>query len=447
MGGRIRRGAARRSAGWSVRAGIVLGALVLAALAAAEAARGEDGGEVHVPAPVVERLYEDFVRSGGEASIALALTRAMAERSAGEAGPLVLVVSEGVFVYGRDRALIAAAPVREDVSDGGVELTAISHVGPAVAYLASLAELGAPWRSHAARLVENLRGFREMNADGRWMDGVTSRAFDGRREAIRAMLDYAASAAGRYLADKLSGPDEAFTLEDVKTVFFDGGTAAYPVGYDAVMVGTFALATLSDADWTARALAAAPIDWAGARVVVNQRIGTNYGAGLTAGTNWMVDLLLRLSAGALPPASVLIVPYAERHAAVGEDPLPQAAFTYYDERVWQALTERTRVAEAALASIPAIAPETPRPLPGDWAVSEAGDVADFMMRLKHTFASPAQLLSNATGFWIAGALAEAGWAPSGVTVPGLEAGLPPGLDGYPTDSPPIPPLGPQPSGG
>jgi hypothetical protein len=153
-----------------------------------------------------------------------------------------------------------------------------------------------------------------------------------------------------------------------------------------------------------------------------------------------VPLLDAVSGGTLPEENVLIVPYADRREAIGSDPLPEDAFIYYDENVWQALTGSVRVAEEAFAEIPAIPDAPARTLAGDWGVTDAGDLGAFMMRLRYTFARPTELLSNATGFWIAGALADAGWDPAAVRLPGLEAGFPAGLSGYPEENPPIPAL-------
>lgn len=413
-------------------AGTLLAATSLAALPAALAAGGQ---ETYQPSKEAVSLYEDFVRSSDKTSIAAALADAMGSDD-GDDGVLILVTGDGIYGYRRkDRKRVVSIPTRSDTENGSLEMTAVSHVGPAVAYLAKLKELGEDWQSLAKRLVEDIDAFRAVNAakDHNWLDRVDAPAWKGRHAKIRDMVDYAMGMASRYVQDQLASGGAGFTLEDVNDRFFDRGFDGYPIGFGNVMVATFSLATLNGAYATAQGLREAGLDWSTVRVLFVQKVGSNIGAGLTLRTNWTARLLLYVAGDHFSWDRVLIVPYADRRDSIGKDELKREDFTYYDSDIWQTITQRITVADAAFAEIPSIATPLETALPGDWGFTDPGDIGGFLERLKYTFGHSTELLSNATGFWIAGALAAAGWDPETITIPGLD-------DGFPGTSPGYPPL-------
>jgi hypothetical protein len=191
---------------------------------------------------------------------------------------------------------------------------------------------------------------------------------------------------------------------------------------------------LQDADEIASALRAqeeaGKLDWSRARIVIFQHIGNNYGAGLTPQTNWGVDLLMRLGGNKLAANAIYIAPYLEQREGIGDDPLPQETFTYYD-RAWQSVADRLKASNKAFAQIKTIEVPPPAPILGDWGLTKADDLDAFVRRLKYTFENGNQLVSNATSFWIPGALEAVGWDPMKVTLPGFDTGFPDGVDGYP----------------
>jgi hypothetical protein len=103
-------------------------------------------------------LFFDFTGSeepdypAGQPTLGQMVTQSAKEAAGGAAGPLVLVVGSDIYVYdaaGGDR--LAAERFRADRASGFYELTAISHIGPALAYLAQIKVNGdARWQPRLA---------------------------------------------------------------------------------------------------------------------------------------------------------------------------------------------------------------------------------------------------------------------------------------------------------
>ena len=378
----------------------------------------------YIEAEETTALSNMFPSSAGPGSIALALTETLASQSAdADSGTLILVNADGVFVYDRaTRELVVGVNTRSACCNGNTEATAISHVGPSVAYLATLQEANGEWRELAENLRITLVDWQAMNAaeTDNWIDTISAPAWEGRIDRIQNMLDYAARMSITYLDGKLSGDGSDFTLDDVQENYFEAGpTEDFAIGYNNVMVGTFALVVLQDTYDIASKLREAEIDWTTTRVVVFMKIGNNYGAGLTAATNWNSQLFLRLSGNESFGDQVYYAPYLDRRDGIGADPLEQDTFDYYDQ-AFVGLQNRVRSAGKAFASIADIDVPVLPGIPGDWGVSDFDAVEDFVKRLKNTFGGGTQLLSNATGFWIPGALQAAGWDPTKVELPGFD---------------------------
>jgi hypothetical protein len=93
---------------------------------------------------------------------------------------------------------------------------------------------------------------------------------------------------------------------------------------------------------------------------------------------------------------------------------------------------RKVVSDQVFAGIPTIyLPDRP-PLPGDYVVTPAGAIDQFMMRMKHSLRDAREMLSNTVAFWMVQELASKSWNPGAVDIPGLTTGFPAGVAGYPT---------------
>ncbi len=355
------------------------------------------------------------------------------DAAAGAPGPLVLVVGSSIYVYDSSRgARLAEQPFRADRSTGFYEMTAISHIGPALAYLAQIKANGdARWKARLASLRTHAAEVRAVNqrAAGNWLDLLNEPAWSTHKAEIRALVDYACARTLSYI-DSL-GDGDVFTVAGVNTDFFNGTSAAYPVPFVNVMIGTFMLEALRGASDVHNALVRLNLDWPHAMVLVMSRAGTNVSSGLTEGTNWLLTFLKAVSGFTLPDNRIKIVPFAVVRPSLGEARLAPADLAYYVQRVWGPLFYRKVISDQVFASIPTIyLPDRP-PLPGDYFVTSAGAIDQFMIRLKHSLRDAREMLSNTVAFWMVQELAHRNWDAGAIDIPGLTTGFPAGVSGYP----------------
>jgi Domain of unknown function (DUF5624) len=421
---------------------VVLSVLVfLAAPASAQTpARQPSGGGYTAPAEFMD-LFFDFTGSeqpdypAGQPTLGQMLTQAVAAKEAGSGapGPLVLVVGSEVYVYdSASGRRLSEERFRADRASGFYEMTAISHIGPALAYLAQIKANGdARWQARLASLRAHTAQVRALNARAadNWLDRLDQPAWRTRKAQIRDMVDYACARTLNYI-DAL-GDGARFTTADVNDDFFNGTSAEFPIPFTDVMIGTFMLEALRGAFDVHDALARLKLDWPRAMVLVSSRAGSNVSSGLTEGTNWLPLFLKAASGFTLPDDRIKIVPYAEVRPSLGQAQLAPADLTYYVQRVWGPLFYRKLVSDQVFASIPTIyLPDRP-PLPGDYDVTKADAIDRFMIRMKHSLRDAREMLSNTVAFWMVPEVAKKNWDAGAVDIPGLTTGFPPGVAGYP----------------
>jgi hypothetical protein len=212
---------------------------------------------------------------------------------------------------------------------------------------------------------------------------------------------------------------------------FDAASVRFPIPFNNVMVATFMLDALQGAVEVHATLERLRLDWARAMVLVSSRAGANVSSGLTEGTNWLVFFLRAASGFTLPDERIKIVPYAEQRPSLGQASLTQADLSYYVQRVWGPLYYRSIVSDEVFGGIPTIyLPQRPS-LPGDYSVTPAGAIDQFMIRMKHSLRDAREMLSNTVAFWMVGELAAKHWDPATVDIPGLTTGFAPGVSSYP----------------
>ncbi len=363
----------------------------------------------------------------GQQTIPAALTQTLQSQSSAiaPAGPLVLVIGSEMLIYDAERQLKYAKQFRATRDSGFFEMTAVSHIGPAIAYLAKIRELDdQAWKPLLKRLQRHIAAAQELNEQSapHWLERANITAWQTWHTEIRAMLQYALQVSGDYL-HRVEQHPESFTVENVQREFLGGGQR-YPIPFNNVMIATFMLTTLQEMTAIHEEVAALELDWSQAKVIIQLQAGTNVTAGLTAQTNWMVPFLQALSQGQLPAERILIAPYAAHQARLGEQELSREAYQYYSQAVWGSIQNRTRVAADIFRHIPDMPTLPAAPRPGDYADTQADQIEHFIMRLKESMTAPQEMLSNAVGFWMAGELQAKQWQLNQVQVPGLTAGLP-----------------------
>jgi hypothetical protein len=403
-------------------------------------ARAQAPGGYTTPAAFMN-LFFDFTGSGepdypaGRPTLGQMLTQSVIAKEAttGGPGPLVLVIGSDIYVYdAKTGARLSETQFRADRDSGFFEVTAISHIGPALGYLAQIKANGdARWKERLDSLRKDTAAVRVVNARAKdnWLDQLNLPAWNPHKAAIRNMVDYACATTLNYI-DSL-GDGSRFTVADVNDRFFNGTSADYPIPFDNVMIGTFMLDVLRGATEVRDALARLKLDWPRAMVLVASRAGTNVSSGLTAGTNWLVLFMEAVSGFTLPADRIKIVPYAEIRPSLGKPQLAASDLDYYVQRVWGPLFYRKTIADEVFASFATIyLPDRP-PLPGDYYVTNANDIDQFMIRLKHSLRDAREMLSNTVAFWMVPELAHKNWDPGAVDIPGLTTGFPKGVTGYP----------------
>ena len=345
-------------------------------------------------------------------------------------GPLVLLLDSSIYIYDQDAKLLYTRLMRTNRSTGFFELTAVSHVGPALAYLASIKESGdESWKPAIDSLLQNIQQVRALNARAdNWLQQADIKPWAGHTREVQAMVDYAMSMAGRYITGIQDGaPFDSYSVQEQ----FLNGNEQDPIPYNTVMVGTFMLTALQSMTAVHDDIAPLNLDWARAMVIVRNVAGANVTAGLTVDTNFMVPFFHALSSGRLPADRVFIAPYARVMPDVGADTLSDTAYRYYTRQVWGSVYNRTRIAAEVFANLDTIDVPGRPAIPGDYNFSAATDIDDFMVRLKHSLQDSREMLSNTVGYWMAGELQEKNWDLSKVEIPGLTAGFPVGIKGYP----------------
>ena len=357
-----------------------------------------------------------------------------------EVGPLILATPTGLYVYdSHSRKRIGGAIYRAGPQSGFFEATAVSHIGPAVAYLAQLhTTTGQPWRPALEEILDHIRTVRELNAnsENHWLDRINLEPWAPHHEAIRNLFDYACAYSGNYITSVLAGAE--FSPRSVQENFFSGISADFPIPFNAVMIGTFALVGLEGIHRIQQALSSAAIDWPRAMVILQNCAGHNYSAALTRETNSIYDLLVLLSNHSLPEDRILIVPYAGIRSTVGSDTLSEEDFNYYVRDVWAMLYGQAKLPAEVFSNIESIpVPERPS-LPGDYDVTPAHKIEDFMRRLKHSLEDNREAQSNTILFWLGREMHSKHWDPAAVDLPGVNIGFPDGVSGYPATSRIIP---------
>src|SRR6266702_1990019 len=146
------------------------------------------------------------VYTAGPDSIARHLGRAVTDRA--HRDPLVAATSTDIAFYPGDGRPPTVEPFRMS-SRGFKELTAVSHVGPAVASLVNIRALlgDGSWRPDAERLLGGVKATRAANSTELWRDTIAVQAYRGREREIADMIDYTCAVTARYLTAELAHAD------------------------------------------------------------------------------------------------------------------------------------------------------------------------------------------------------------------------------------------------
>lgn len=365
-----------------------------------------------------------------------------------------------LVVTGTDLALFpggGAAPVIEPYrlgTRGFKELAGISHLGPALATLARLRELGAAaaessdgsksseasnssegsddWRSEAARLLEATAAARAASSAALWRDQIAVAAYAGREDAIAAMVDYACELTERFLRRSLDDP-AYLSMAAVRRDYLEGPAAdgGLPVPFNKIMIATFYLTGMDIAHRLITWLDAAAIDWSRAMVLIAGKAGRPT-AGITAESHSIAGVVRAVSRGRLPADRVFIAPHAAvfppYDPAAGDVSGIRAMEPGY-RALWSGLRATSDLGAAMFEGYPAYAAPPAGQVPvgpattvvhAKPALTGPDDWLGLVTRLRVVMEDPAQLLSGAVTDYASSELVSHGNDPAAITVPGLD---------------------------
>lgn len=391
-------------------------------------------------------LYYDFTGSSnknypkGNSNISQDLYKStMSELNVNEneQGPLVLFLDSNFYIYDNQGKQLLSMVLRTSPSSGFFEMTAISHVGPALAYLVYMKENGSKeWIKGLQNLKRDLKAIKKLNANktNNWTQNIDAPSWTPYLKSINDMVDYACSMAGNYIDDVLKGKKE-FTMDSLNQDFLTGNKD-YPIAYNNIMIGTFMLTALDGLMKVHGEVSKLDIDWAKAKVLIRNVAGTNITSALSESSNWLVPLTQLLSNNKINKDRIFIAPYAKVKKSVGKEKLSSEDFTYYNY-AWSRTYNRTHIASKVFSNIPDILSSKPKPIPGDYAFSKATDINDFIIRLKYSLSQPTEMLSNTVTFWLIGELSAKKWDLSKIDIPGFTTGFPNNITKYPSNNPEI----------
>src|SRR5580698_3375900 len=191
------------------------------------------------PHPSFQSLYDAYT---GPDSTGQHLTRHMVKLT--EDKPILIVTGSDFVVFPGSRRPPIIESFRRSTR-GFTELTAISHFGPALAWIFRLRDLGyASWREDAERMLTRAEEVRGINSESYWTDVVAVDAFRGYERKITDMIDYSCDVTASFLNWCLAD-ESRMTFENLRERYLDPSNSAdVPVPIDDMMVATFSLTFL-----------------------------------------------------------------------------------------------------------------------------------------------------------------------------------------------------------
>ena len=377
--------------------------------------------------PELIRLYNTY--TPGPDSIGAKLTRAIAAR--GRDDPLIAATSTDFALYpGGGRP-----PTVEGfriATRGFKELSAISHLGPAVASLVAIRTLlgDGSWQVDAERLLAEVETTRVTNSPKLWQKTIAVGAHRGREEAIADMIDYSCAVTARYLRRALA--DENYlTPESLRDDYLAGGGAAdLPVPVNHVMIATFFLVEMDIGHRLIRWFRGQDIDWERAMVMIAGRHGRPT-AGVTWNTSTVATIVLAASGDRLPRERMYVAPHAPTFPTPTDGDLAEVIAVGERLRaIWCRIRASVELGPLMFDGYPKYTPgPVQTPDVTDFGITEVSempaihspdDMRAMVTRLRVILEDPRQLVSGCVTDYVAAQLTAVDNDPARVVVPGLD---------------------------
>lgn len=351
-------------------------------------------------------------------SIGAHLTEQMARQAADD--PLLVSTGSDIVLFSGTGRAPTIESFRKSTR-GFIELTAVSHLPLAIAYLARMRELSPhddTWQSDSIRLRDHAEATRAANSSAFWRDHVAVDSFAGHEQKIADLVDYTCRVTID-LIERMQSDHSLLSFDRLNDEYFASPPGdALPVPMNDVMFATFGLAFLDIVYRIGNWLRAQSLDWTRLMVLVSGQSGRPT-AGATWATNNMCYLVWSASDRMLLPERVLVAPHAPSFS-VAE--LPDAAGLAELERTYRALWLNTRASiDVARDLFPDQRPYGFDPAPADGMppIKSVDDREATVARLRRIMEDPSQLLSNCVADYIVDQLHKNGNQPQRVEIPGF----------------------------
>lgn len=380
-------------------------------------------------APEYMAVYKAFTANYGSNARVVSVEQAEALP-----GPLVVVGGATYSVFLGDGSNETQA-FRVSVM-GFEEITAISHIGPSMGFLADLVSKGVtltgPEKNPGTlegfvAAVESVKTLNASDDSRNWLNNIDASSapvYFYFKDQVQRLINHACGLTLNYLEKHLGGESEYdFSYPSLQARFFNDRGDGTP-GFNQVMITTFSLVALTSVMNAVESPTLQSVDWANALIMFNGMSG-GIGAGVNAGTNGLTAILQAVAGDTDISDKILFAPYSQpsydsvTNMAEGadKDAAMQQLETAYRNQYFT-IAARVEVANKMFDDSIARQPQT---YPS-WTEGPAS-MEELISRLKTVMGDPRQLLSNSVGSAIAAAFVAAGRDYTKVSVPGL--------DGYP----------------
>jgi Domain of unknown function (DUF5624) len=312
---------------------------------------------------------------------------------------------------------------------GFVELTAISHLAPCIAWLFRLRELGyANWRDDAKRMIGRTDRVRSINDTSYWEKVAAVEAYRGYESKIADMVDYTCRVSSQFMRECLED-ERSMTVEHLRGNLLDPiDSASVPIPLNDVMVATFTLAFLDIAHRMIRWLNSQNLNWPRLMILLSGKSGRP-SAGLTWQTNNNCHLLWQASQQRISPENVQITPHGPSLALSDlRDSLRVAEIERQARELFLQLRSNIDLARVMFAGYPAfvknieeppVLEATTKSLHAMPRLRSPDDRLTAVTRLRFVMEDPTQLLSNSVAHFVIDQLCEHNNRPELVVIPGF----------------------------
>jgi hypothetical protein len=377
----------------------------------------------YAPHEDFRRLYDTYT---GPDSTGQHLTRHMVRLT--EREPLLVITGADFVIFPGS----GQSPIVESFrhsTRGFVELTAVSHLAPCIAWIFRLRELGyVNWRDDANRLIDRADRVRTINNTSYWEKIVAVAAYRGYESKIADMVDYACRVSSRFMKTCLQD-ERLMTFEHLRESFLDPiNSAAVPIPLNDVMVATFTLAFLDIAHRMIRWLRSQNLNWPALMILLSGKSGRP-SSGLTWQTNNNCHLLWRASEQRISPENVQITPHGPSLALSDlQDSLRVAEIERQVRDVFLHLRANIELARMMFEGYPAFVKNIEEPPVVEAATKSLNamprlrspdDRLTAITRLRFVMEDSTQLLSNSVAHFVIDQLCEHNNRPEFVVIPGF----------------------------